>query len=471
VPLIMAGYIVTRFLGVALHEIVGHGLAASLLGGSFYGVYVSPSAGFSYVFLPLNSGPWADAAVNLAGIGVELIVGLLIFLLYRRIQDGLEQLIALLFMEVLLFQAFLYMAFGAFPESGGDTSQVVQDFNSPALEAVFAVTGVALAAVTAYLITRRLLTLLAPTIDLRKWILIVAVFWLFPIPVDMAIEGVGPVPPWPAFVVAIAVAVAAGYIIGRRYRGYVTELPPTPVPPLGIAKRDTLALGIAFVMVFATWLAAFGPNTGSAHGVMLREPPIEAEVQRLGVEAINMHVHLLRTGNPASPINMSVEFRFRGIPDLQSPLDEQIWHTFDNRAYFPYYEAEAVALAEDAFNVTGWTVDSEGIDGTAWSQGHDYSLARNVTISLNSSVLQSILHVSGGNVTLGLHDPFKYPPPGIPDSYVDEVTFGWGAGLVLVNYSAHGGSTVADTITGELRWQNISYDAAPDTYFITIHLS
>jgi len=469
--LIMAGYIVARFLGVAFHEIVGHGLAASLLGGTCYAVFVSPSAGFTYLFMPPGTSASADAVVNLAGIAVEVAAGTLLLFLYRRIIDPLSRLMALLFLQVLLFQAFMYMAIGAFPETGGDTSQVVQEFDSNALLAVFVIVGVALGVFVAYVVTRELLSLLAPTLDLRKWILIAIVFWLFPIVVDVALEGVSGVPPWPFFVAAIAVAAVAGYFIGMKYRRYVAELPPTPVRPLGVAKRDIMALGIVFVVISATWLAAFGPSTASAHGVMIGEPPLEAEVQWLGSFAIDLHVHLARTGNASDPLNMSVEFKMRSIPVLESPLDRRIWSTFDDRAYFPFYENVALFLANSTFNSSGWSIESEGIDGAAWSQGQNYENARVISLSLNASERQRLLRVSGDNVTVVMHDPFRYPPPAASEGYMDEVIVGWGAGLVLVNYSQHGGSTTPDTVTGELRWQNVSADAAPDTYYLTVRMT
>lgn len=470
-PLIMAGYIITRFLGVALHEIVGHGLASSFLGGSFYAVFVSPSAGFSYIFMPQGTSALADAAVNLAGIAVEIAVGVLLLFLYRRIHDPLSRLITLLFLQVLLFQAFMYMAIGSFPETGGDTSQVVQEFDSNALQAAFVIVGIALGALVAYILTRELLRLLAPNLDPRKWLLVVSVFWLFPILVDIALEGVSGIPPWPFFVIAVAVAAVAGYIIGVKYRQYIAELPPTPLRPLGVAKRDLMVFGIAFVVISVTWLVAFGPSTTSAHGVLLVEPPIQSELQWLGTFAIDLHARITRTGNPSDPLNMSVEFMFRGIPNLESPLDRQIWGTFDDRAYFPFYEELALYLANSTFNSSGWHIEAEGIDGAAWSQGQTYENARVISLSLNMSERQRLLGVSGGNVTLIIHDPFKYPPSAVSEGYIDEVIVGWGAGLILLNHTQHGGTTTPDTLTGELRWQNTSCDAAPDTYSVTIRLS
>src|SRR3972149_8910030 len=50
--LVLAGFVVARFLAVALHEVVGHGLTTLALGGAFYGVYISPGAGVADVLVP-----------------------------------------------------------------------------------------------------------------------------------------------------------------------------------------------------------------------------------------------------------------------------------------------------------------------------------------------------------------------------------------------------------------------------------
>ncbi|MCK5397502.1 MAG: hypothetical protein KAJ33_04570, partial [Thermoplasmata archaeon] len=45
-------YLLAMFLAVAIHEILGHGLATVLLGGEFYAFYLSPGSGFISFYLP-----------------------------------------------------------------------------------------------------------------------------------------------------------------------------------------------------------------------------------------------------------------------------------------------------------------------------------------------------------------------------------------------------------------------------------
>src|SRR3990170_698159 len=50
--LLLPCVIVARFAAVAVHEILGHGLATLAVGGTFYAVYLSPGEGAAYASLP-----------------------------------------------------------------------------------------------------------------------------------------------------------------------------------------------------------------------------------------------------------------------------------------------------------------------------------------------------------------------------------------------------------------------------------
>jgi len=73
--ILLPAVIVARFAGVAVHEILGHGLASLLSGGTFYAVYVSPGQGAAWSHLP-GDGGWVP--VVLAGIAAELLLGCLL---------------------------------------------------------------------------------------------------------------------------------------------------------------------------------------------------------------------------------------------------------------------------------------------------------------------------------------------------------------------------------------------------------
>ena len=50
--LLMMLYVVALFISIAIHEVLGHGLFAVLLGGNFYAVYLSPGSGYVSFWLP-----------------------------------------------------------------------------------------------------------------------------------------------------------------------------------------------------------------------------------------------------------------------------------------------------------------------------------------------------------------------------------------------------------------------------------
>ncbi len=468
-PLVMAGYVIARFLSILLHEVAGHGLAATMAGGSFYGVYASPGPGFAYIFLPFDSSPSTHAATFLAGFAVTLAAGGLLFLLYRRIHDNLGRLLTLIFLKVLIFQTAVYMAAGAFQDTA-DTGAAAKLLDAPALSATLLVVGLVLAILAAYWISRKLLDLLAPEFSLMKWDYILLLFWIFPPLVSLAL-GAG----WAytALYIGLAIIMIHLFILlmFRQVRQKTAEPLPLELQSEAIAMRDVMAFAIAFLMILATWLTAFGPTIESAHGVLLQEPPIEAEVEWIGALAINLHVQLTRTYDPLDPVNISVEFKYRGIPDLGSPLARQVWNSYDQRAYFPFYERFSDDLAGRAFNITGWNVTSREIEGQVWAGGQTHDFARHVYLNLSVFSTIRLVNVTNGNLTLVINEPFRHPDVEPSNGFIDEVTVGWGGGMRLENYTQYGGSTVPDLITGELRWQNTTFEDSPDKYVVTVSLT
>ena len=68
---VLVAHVTSRFIGVAVHEFLGHAAFAFLLGGSAYGVYASPGSGVTFVYLPQDTPAAAVVAMLGAGIGVE----------------------------------------------------------------------------------------------------------------------------------------------------------------------------------------------------------------------------------------------------------------------------------------------------------------------------------------------------------------------------------------------------------------
>src|SRR3989442_13630033 len=72
---VVLAHVLSRFIGVAVHELLGHATAAVLLGGSAYGVYISPGSGITYVYLPEGVPVVGVVAMLGAGIAAESAFG------------------------------------------------------------------------------------------------------------------------------------------------------------------------------------------------------------------------------------------------------------------------------------------------------------------------------------------------------------------------------------------------------------
>lgn len=72
---VLVAHVLCRFLGVAVHEVLGHTVVAFAEGGSAYGLYISPGSGFTYVFLPSTLPVAGVVAMQGAGIAVECLLG------------------------------------------------------------------------------------------------------------------------------------------------------------------------------------------------------------------------------------------------------------------------------------------------------------------------------------------------------------------------------------------------------------
>src|SRR3990170_4789821 len=147
---VLVGFVVARFVGVAAHEVLGHGLFALALGGSFYGAYVSPGTGFAFVFLPLDAPGALDATVALAGILIEILFGVGVLLAYPRVRT------------------FLYLALGALDATAGDAAHAAASLEAPHAVAAFVVVGLLWAIAAAYGISREVVRLTAPLWPTRR---------------------------------------------------------------------------------------------------------------------------------------------------------------------------------------------------------------------------------------------------------------------------------------------------------------
>ena len=476
---VLLGFVVARFVGVAAHEVLGHGLFALALGGSFYGAYVSPGSGFAFVFLPLDAPGALDATVALAGILIEILFGVGVLLAYPRVRTFLGRVFALLLLEVLLVYSFVYLALGALDATAGDAAHAAASLEAPHAVAAFVVVGLLWAIAAAYGISREVVRLTAPLGPTRRQFLYLGLFWFTPLAAVLpSLVFAATFSAALLLYFALFISVGGGVFALSAY--LASRLGPAPV----VEERRTgrlAPLAVAFVLVLAAWLVPFGPTESTARGLLFAEPPLEAEATWASTAAIDVRVTLTRD------LAVTLEFRFKGLPEIGGPLQDAAWATYEDRAYLPHWIEVAQGLAAQVTNVTryAWNATDARVDGvgTLWVQGEDLTNPRVVVLEANATYRPLFTNVTdvGGRtyVTLAVYDPYRSLRLPCEGCFVDEVVVAWpgdaGApGYVLVNRTASGGR-VEPTVTYNaatdvhaIRYRNLASEDAHAVYTVTL---
>lgn len=467
---VLVGFVVARFLAVALHEVVGHGVFAIAMGGSFYGVYVSPASGFAFVFLGAQPSAAASVTDAMAGILVEVLAGLLVLRLYPRARTFLGRLFLLLLLEALLVYSLVYLALGAF-EPAGDPAQAAAYLGlwslpyAAHLVWAFGVIGAVWATAIAVYLSREVLILVAPRATARRQMLLLSLFWFTPL-ASAAL---------PSLLFYAAASISASLVlyfvlflgVGGAVFGIAAVLASRVAPSHATPPRRPLGslapLAVAILVVVPLWIVPFGPTDATAHGVLFAEPPLAAEPSWAGSVAVNVDARI------DAARNLTLAFRFKGILDTRSPLEAQAAASYEDRADLPYWSNYAVTLATAMTNVTTWSVTSAGIEenGTAWLGGGTVAHPRLVVLTAWAVDVQRLVAVIRSEapevVTLRLQDPWQSDPTrACPSCYVDEVNVSW---------QGHAGGVLAYRLV-QVREQGgyadraYGYDAAADAYFV-----
>lgn len=464
--LVLVGFVVARFLSVAVHEVLGHGLFALAFGGSFYGVYISPGSGFALVFLPVLTPAAAGALVALSGILIELVLGAGVYLAYPRVHTFLGRLFALLLLQVLLVYSFLYLALGALNTTGGDSAHAVAFLEAPHLTWAFVAAGLLWGSALAFVISREAVALVAPEAAVRRQVYYLILFWFTPL-----LVGVFPIVAILALLpLALLVYVAMFAIVGGAVFGGTLYLAskvrrPSRARAPGRPVGRLLPLALAFVLVFPAWFVPFGLTESTAHGHLLEEPPLEAERQWANPIAINVRADLSADGN------VTLRIAMKGVASPPSPLEQRVLASYENRADFAYWREAARILARGATNATSWSPTDAFIGGgVLWSLDREVRNPRVVLLALMSPEEQSKLTSVTTNGTrtflaLTAFDPFRYRPlAGCPDCFLDEVNLTWPSGRMgpgsdpyrLESRGVDGGSPEAF----------VGYDSFTDLHFV-----
>jgi len=220
---------------------------------------------------------------------------------------------------------------------------------------------------------------------------------------------------------------------------------------------------VAFAVVVPAWVVGFGLTDGTAHGVLLAEPPLAVESRLTSSLAIDARVDL------TADRNVSLAFLMRGLePPDNSPLESAVFDSFDDRADLGFWAREANSLAGGMMNVSTWTVNRVFIDpnGTAWSGGRTVDHPRVAVLGIRYPEDQPYLTdvtVNGTRTFLALtvFDPFRARRLPMPcdGCYLDEVNLTWPSG------SPEPYGFVSATGVGGTPDQFVGYDASAGRHF------
>ncbi len=469
---VLLSHVLSRFLGVGVHELLGHAAAATLLGGSAYGVYVSPGSGITYVYLPQGLPVAGVVAMLASGIAVETAFGLALWWFTRRSPSPGWRLFGVVAASVCVVYSLVYMASGAFEGFRGDTWANVSTLQAPALAFGFAAVGILWTLLVGVFLSFDVVRIIGgPARDIRRASLMLLVFWLVPAPLAFlpgfsafnALEGS------PALYVAgfstILVAVAVLLLCVDLLPG--PREPATP-PEAGLSWRAIAAAGLPLLFFVPVWIGAFGVTQASATGVLLETPPVQVESAWLGELGINLEVVV------HADFNVTVFWRFRGTFSPASPLEAQIAASFEHRMDREFYNRLALTLVGDAMNESSWIVSESDIhpNETVYVLGRNYPAARVVRLEPSAINGFSFLRRVGNDTTLTVHDPYLFEPTLPSEGWLDALKVTWDTspapGLVAVRFAPVRSLEYPQVSTSFVRWENPNRGSAATTYQVTV---
>ncbi|MBA3045711.1 MAG: hypothetical protein KKH41_03010 [Candidatus Thermoplasmatota archaeon] len=482
--LLMMLYVIALFFSIAVHEVLGHGLFTVLLGGDFYAFYLAPGSGYASLWLPQTMSHTDIGLVYMAGILVQLVIGTFTLLLVLpRIKTFIPKLFTLMFCVCMLVHSSLYLVMGYYYDAG-DTKYAVTVLGiQPDL---FMVAGIILTGTFVLLLSSAALKSMGEYMDLdddkvRSWTLLL--FWS----PSLVLNGLL------AFAYSLSLPrdeLAYPFINSALlllFIGVALALVPMFSEPLkkkdySISMKSVFSVVLCFALLLAGWAGIFGLSRETAHGVLIHDPPIQTEVYYSDYSIGNAEFTVFTNGTVRADIIL------RNYMDAPSPLDNRIYHSFDNRPDWDRYVARSRNIMITMFDLprsVGENLSFSTDFGIARAKGVEDELGRKCTtylrmddagtrqyyVSPGEQTYQPGMGITISDYTLRFADPWFSQR-----RYLDEVRVTWESGLEEVEILAwndlntdisYNRGNILDNTIG---WKNINYEGSPSDYKITFKI-
>jgi hypothetical protein len=479
--ILMMLYIVAMFFSVAIHEVLGHGLFTVLLGGEFYAFYLSPGSGFASLWFPPTLSRMGAALIYMAGILVQLVIGaLVLFLVLPRIKNVMVGLFTLMFCVSMLVYSSLYLVMG-YIYSSGDTLLAVRVLGvNPE---PFLVAGIILTGTFVLIISTSAINFLGRLMNLedeRSRMKMLSIFWMpsillhgiFSMVFSATLSG-------NEFIYSFLNSALLLMFIGLAIFLVPAMLEPERERDYRIPMKSVFAVVICFVLLLACWTGAFGVSRESAHGIMIHNPPIEAEIYYADYTIGNFEITVYLNGTVRADVTL------RNRMENPSSLEDQLYHSFDLRPDWNRYVARSRNILITMFNLprtvgenltfsTGYetiraldTEDELGRKSTTYFCLADIG-TRQSHLTPGDQSFQPGMGIPLSDITLSFIDPWYSTQGG----YMDEVRVSWESGLEEVEILAwnqfnesipYNLGSIQENWIG---WKNINVEGSPSNYKI-----
>ena len=480
IALIMMLYVIAIFIAVAIHEVLGHGVATILFGGEFYAVYISPGSGFISFYLPDSITTVQIATIYMAGIAVQIIIGLVVLLfVFPRIKNFMLGLFTLMFSVAMLVHPSIYLFLGYFYQSG-DTKYAAALLGIQ--PDIFLVAGLIMTGIFTLLVSVAALNFIGSfqnVEDEKVRNKILLMFWLPPLLLS-GVSALLTVFFVPVEDIAYTLTNAAVILL---FLGMSIYLVPIFVEPerkqnYRMSMKSLLSVLIAFIIVLSVWVGVFGVSQETAHGILLHDPPIEVERYYSDFGIGNVDIYAYDNGTARVSIILKNQLRDG------SPLEEKIYESFDDRPEWDRYILRSRNIAISMFDLQrgiGENLTFSTSLGSIRALGIDDDYGRICTtyITFNDGGTRQdgsltpiedtdfVIAVPPEPMTINFIDPWATQNP---RGYLDEVRISWDDGLRLDNYAA--GNEYDDNIlynrgnreNNTIGWKNINIDDSPTQY-------